>query len=178
MNEKDTTTRRLSFGVRSVAYGVTFFFLFAMTVALLGLVGNQLHKYGNTYEQYASMEYKNGLGLLLFSVIFSLLILLSHPWLGVGFICVLSFIAAVFFGTGAGVINRTAPFKGTSCNRPADEYPEPWRPYAHECSRIVAIQGLAWALWGLYIFLFFGAVFHKIQFKARPTPEGFYYNKA
>ncbi|KAJ2912929.1 hypothetical protein MD484_g7484, partial [Candolleomyces efflorescens] len=123
------------------------------------------------------MEYKHALGLLLFAVIFSLLILLSHPWLGVGFICVLSFTVAIFFGTGAGIINRTAPFKGTSCGRPASDYPEAWQPYAHECSRIVAIQGLAWALWGLYVFLFFGTLFHKVQFKTRPTPEAFYHNK-
>jgi len=52
--------------------------------AELGLVSDQLHKYGDTYEHYADKEYKHALGLLLFNSLASLLLTLAHPWLGVG----------------------------------------------------------------------------------------------
>lgn len=185
-------------------------------VSELGLVSQQLHKYGNSYLHYASKQYKHGLGLLLFSVIASLLVTLSHPWLSVActslpslpsnriliksfvnFIVISfsSFVMAVFFGTGAGIIQRTAPFTGHGCARkPLADYPQEWQPYVGECSRVVAIQGIAWALCkfesfsgdiallnifagGLYIFLMLGTIIHKVKFVTRATPEGFYASK-
>lgn len=139
-----------------------------LAVAELGLVGHQLHRYGNSYENYANNQYKHGLGILLFSVVASLLVTLSHPWLSVwstyltplfprldtdqsiwesAVISICSFIMAVFFGTGAGIIQQDAPFTGHGCKRkPLEDYPVAWRPYVVECDNIIAIQGVAWSL--------------------------------
>ncbi|KAJ3531161.1 hypothetical protein NMY22_g8272 [Coprinellus aureogranulatus] len=93
------------------------------------------------------MQYKHALGLLLFAVLVSLLLMLGHPWVGPAFIAVWSFILAVFFGTGAGIIwqNTGLFWKGTGC-RPAEVLPPNWRPYARECGRVVTIQAVAWSL--------------------------------
>jgi hypothetical protein len=177
-NEKvdpDAPKRLFVPGLRSILYATTFFFLFAFTVAELGLVSQQLHKYGNTYQHYASMEYKNGLGLLLAAVIVSLLFTIFHYWTSVGFSLVVSLALAVMFGTGAGIIQRTTPFKGTSCHsKPVSDYPDIWQPYAHECSRIVSIQAVGWALWALYIMYMIGTIVYKVGFRVKPTPGGYY----
>ncbi|EAU86525.2 hypothetical protein CC1G_10247 [Coprinopsis cinerea okayama7 len=88
-------------------------------------------------------------------------------------------VAAVFFGTGAGVVQRSTPYKGTSCSsRPVSAYPPQWQPYAGECARVVALQGIAWALWALYLFLLIATIIHKFEIRTRPTPEGWYFKKA
>ncbi|TFK23875.1 hypothetical protein FA15DRAFT_641893 [Coprinopsis marcescibilis] len=173
-----TQHRRFVVNFRSVFYGIVFFLIFAQTVAILGLVSYELHKYGNGYANYASMEYKHALGLLLFGSLLSLLIVLPHLWLGVGFTFICALIAALFFATGAGVVFRTTPFRGHACHRtPASAYPAAWQPYAGECGRIVAIQGLAWALFATYFILALATFFQKFSVKSRPTPEGFYFSK-
>ncbi|KAF8995107.1 hypothetical protein BDQ17DRAFT_1366023 [Cyathus striatus] len=122
------------------------------------------------------MEYKNGLGLLLAAVIVSLLFTIFHYWASVGAVSIVAALAlAVMFGTGAGIIQRTTPFKGTSCGRKGvDGYPEIWQPYVQECSRIVTIQALAWALWALYIMYMIGSLVYKIGVRIKPTPGGYY----
>ncbi|EKM82243.1 hypothetical protein AGABI1DRAFT_83525 [Agaricus bisporus var. burnettii JB137-S8] len=170
--------RRFAISTRSVLYFLAFFWIFGFTVAELGLVGHQLHRYGNSYENYANNQYKHGLGILLFSVVASLLVTLSHPWLSVWIISICSFIMAVFFGTGAGIIQQDAPFTGHGCKRkPLEDYPVAWRPYAVECDNIIAIQGVAWSLWVLYIFLWVGTLVQKLSVSVRATPENFYGSK-
>ncbi|TFK38763.1 hypothetical protein BDQ12DRAFT_651100 [Crucibulum laeve] len=170
----EVSRRKFVPSLRSILYALAFFLAFALTVTELGLVSQQLHKYGNQYTNYASMEYKNALGLLLAAVIMSLLFTLFHFQLGPGQAAFIAFILAVFFGTGAGVVFQTTPFKGTSCGRPASAYPEKWQPYAHECSKIVSIQAVAWTLWGLYIFIMIGSLMYKLGIRIKPTPGGFY----
>jgi len=53
----------------------------SVAAATLGLVSQQLHKYGNGYQNYPGREYKHDLGLILFSCVFTLLIVLGHYWL-------------------------------------------------------------------------------------------------
>jgi len=136
----------------------------------LGLVSEQIHTYGRFAENYASLQYKNALGLLLVAVIVSLLVCLFHLFLPLGsthppfylktsfinvlhlfrnFLTVLVFFSlclAVFFGTVAGIFRTATPFRGTSCGAPVDSFPEKWQPYVHECSRIVTMQGISWSL--------------------------------
>ncbi|TEB21128.1 hypothetical protein FA13DRAFT_164644 [Coprinellus micaceus] len=178
MPEKnEELVRRPVLNLRTILYAIAFVLIFSLTCVELGLVSEQLHKYGDDYSNYGSKQYKHILGLLLFSVIVSLLVMLSHPFVGVPFITVCSLILAVFFGTAAGVIwqNTGLFWKGTGC-RPAESIPENWRPFARECGRVVTIQAVAWSLFGLYILLFVGTLIHKLKIRARPTPEGFYYN--
>ncbi|KAG2005037.1 hypothetical protein CC2G_003536 [Coprinopsis cinerea AmutBmut pab1-1] len=175
---REPQPRRVVFTLRTVLYAIAFFLIFGLTVSELGLVSSQLHKYGEGYTNYPSKGYKHTLGLLLFSVIWSLLGVLGHPWLGIGPTAIFSFSAAVFFGVGAGLIHLRTPFQGHSCSsKPVEEYPVEWQPYAEECAIIVSIQGCAWALWALYIFLMVGTIVHKFDIRRRPTPEGFYHSK-
>ena len=164
-----------AFSLRSVLYLLAFIWIFCFTVAELGLVSNQLHKYGDDYTNYGTKAYKHALGLLLFSTIASLLVLLAHPFVSVGMISFWSFVMAVFFGTSAGIIERVAPFTGHGCtHQKVEAYPENWRPWVGECNHIVSIQGIAWALWALYIFLWVGTLMQKLRISVRATPEGFY----
>ena len=135
----------------------------------LGLASQQIHKYGRFAENYASLQYKNALGLLLAAVIISLLVCLFHLFLPLGSTHPLSYFIiykqvslmswhsptvlvffslclAVFFGTVAGIFRTATPFRGTSCGAPVDSYPEKWQPYVRECSRIVTMQGISWSL--------------------------------
>ncbi|KAF5313729.1 hypothetical protein D9611_010095 [Ephemerocybe angulata] len=176
--QKEPAVRRITPSVRSVLYALAFGWLFLLTGSELGLVSQQLHRGGNNYANYGSKQYKHALGLLLFSCLSSLLVILSHPWLSVPFVSVCSFVLAVFFGTGAGIVWQDTGhfFKGTGC-RPPDQIPPNWRRFADQCRIIVSIQAMAWALWGLYILLFVGTLIHKLKITTRPTPEGFYHNK-
>ncbi|KAH9479940.1 hypothetical protein JR316_0008537 [Psilocybe cubensis] len=158
-NQKvEADNRKFVPSIRSILYLIGFVLIFALTCAELGLVSQQIHKYGRFAENYASLQYKNVLGLLLCACLVSLLVTIFHLFLNVGFVAFFSLVLAVFFGTGAGVIRTATPFRGTSCGRPADAYPEKWQRFAHECSRIVSIEAVAWSLWGFL----------------RATPGGFY----
>ncbi|PPQ63902.1 hypothetical protein CVT24_010369, partial [Panaeolus cyanescens] len=167
--EADGPPKRFVFTFRSVVYALAFLFIFCFSehtkipplhvyleeltkmfptaVAELGLVSYYLHKYGNTYEHYPSKEFKHVLGLLLCAVLISLIVSLTHFWLRVGLVAFTSFILAIFFATGAGVIQRTTPFKGTNCGHATERHwPDQWQPYAGECKNIVTMQGLGWGL--------------------------------
>ncbi|KAF9045398.1 hypothetical protein BJ165DRAFT_159450 [Panaeolus papilionaceus] len=166
---------RFVFNMRSILYALAFLFIFSFTVAELGLVSYYLHKYGNTYEHYPSKQVKHVLGLLLCATLISLLVSLSHYWLSVGFVAFTSFILAVFFSTGAGVIQRTTPFKGTNCGHATErQWPAQWQPYAGECKNIVAIQALGWGLAFLYLSMLIGSFFYMFSIHPKPTPGRFY----
>ncbi|KAF8917950.1 hypothetical protein CPB85DRAFT_1284157 [Mucidula mucida] len=155
---------------RRVLYAVAFFLVFALTASELGLVSQQLHNGGNDYANYPGMEYKHDLGLLLFSCVFTFLYLIGHIFIeGMGMITFLTFVLAVFWGTGAGVMYQVSPFRAYNCGNPADSFAPNWARFHDQCSRIVAIQGIAWALWGLMVFLFFGMLIHKLEIRARPN---------
>jgi len=57
-----------------------------------------------------------------------------------------SFLAAVFWGTAAGVLFQVSPFSSYTCGNPTSSFPSQWQPYVGDCSRIVALKGLTWAL--------------------------------
>ncbi|PPQ87894.1 hypothetical protein CVT25_001236 [Psilocybe cyanescens] len=174
-NQKvEADNRRFVPSIRSILYVIGFGLIFALTCAELGLVSQQIHKYGRFAENYASLQYKNVLGLLLCAVIVSLLVTIFHLYLSIGFVAFFSLILAVFFGVGGGVIRTATPFRGTHCQRPPEDYPEKWQRFSHECSRIVSIEAIAWSLWGLYMFMLFGSLMYILRISLRPTPGGFY----
>ena len=186
--------------------------------AELGLVSQQIHKYGRFAENWASLQYRNVVGLLLCAVIVSLLITIFHFYLSIActvsrlplfnrfsYLMIFSFnlvvaffslILSVFFGIGGGVIRTTTPFH-RSCSTPTENYPEKWQRFAGECTRIVAMQGISWALCtsfflsslvqvltqrpfgnqiivALYFFVLVGSIAYMFRFTKRPTPGGFY----
>ena len=67
---------------RSILYLTFFLAYIVFDAVLLGLVAQQLHKYGNTAGNYPAAEYYHALGLLLFSSIVGLLLGLLHWGLG------------------------------------------------------------------------------------------------
>ncbi|KAM0751130.1 hypothetical protein T439DRAFT_347723 [Meredithblackwellia eburnea MCA 4105] len=153
---------------RHILYVVAFSLIFALTVAELGLVSQQLHNGGNQASHYPTKEYKNDLGILLFNCIFTLLILIGHKYLNLIMGAFFLFCSAIFWGTGAGIIFQVSPFKVYTCGKPAEFFAANWAPFASQCSRVVAIEGIAWALFGLTTILVLGIVFvDALSFKVQ-----------
>jgi len=63
----------------------------------------------------------------------------------------LFFVFGVFWGTGAGILESTPFGHGLQCSNPVDRFPPNYRPFVHECSRVTAISGLSWAMFGLSV---------------------------
>lgn len=134
----------------------TFFVLWcAIDVSMLGLVSQQIHKYGNHQENYPSNQYYHALGLGLFATIFYLLIGLTNWWFSHLPLTFLMFTAGIFFGTVAGILEDTPFGHGLQCDNPVDRFPVKYQPFVHECSRITAIEGLSWAMFALAVIGFF-----------------------
>ncbi|KAF9074156.1 hypothetical protein BDP27DRAFT_1359680 [Rhodocollybia butyracea] len=148
-------------------YSVAFVFLFGMTAAELGLVSDLLHKGGNNVENYPSAEFKHDLGILLFTCIAEFLYIIGHAFIEMGLNIFINFSLAVFWGAGAGILFQVSPFESRTCDKSSSVFTSNWASYADNCSRVVAMQGLAWALWGLSLTLMFGMFFHLVEFKTR-----------
>lgn len=54
----------------------------AVAASELGLVSDILHRFGNDVANYPGQEFKNILGLILFSCIATFLYILGHYWAG------------------------------------------------------------------------------------------------
>ncbi|KAK2460938.1 hypothetical protein APHAL10511_007408 [Amanita phalloides] len=168
--------QRMKFSVRALAYGITFFLIFALTVAELGLVSEQMHIHGNSAANYPTLQYKNVIGILLFSSIATLLFALTHFWASVSSIPFISLILAVFWGVGAGLLRTGTPYRGTNCTTHAHaKYPPAFQPFAGLCKKVVTIQAIAWTEWALLIMLMVGSLAHKLTITAKPTPEEMYF---
>ncbi|KJA14164.1 hypothetical protein HYPSUDRAFT_49374 [Hypholoma sublateritium FD-334 SS-4] len=172
--EQEADNRIFVPSTRSWIYLATFILIFCLTCAELGLVSQQIHKYGRWTFNYATLQYKNAIGLLLCACLISLLLCLGHYWIAVGGTAFTSLILSVFFGTVAGIFRVTTPFRGHDCGRPQDSYPVIWRPWFQECSRVVAMEGIAWSLWALYLCMMIGTLLYMFQITPRPTPGGYY----
>ncbi|EDR10893.1 uncharacterized protein LACBIDRAFT_315853 [Laccaria bicolor S238N-H82] len=174
VEEEEDTPKLFVWSIRSISYIIGWVLIFSLTCAELGLVSQQIHKFGRETSHYASLMWKNDLGLLLAAVIVSLLVTIFHYQLGLGAIIFFSLVLSVFFATGAGIIRGATPFRGTSCGNAVDLYPVIWQPFVGECRRIVSIQAIAWTLWALYMFMLFGSLAYKFGLRVKPTPGGFY----
>ncbi|KAK4702329.1 hypothetical protein P7C70_g3896, partial [Phenoliferia sp. Uapishka_3] len=145
---------------RHIVYMCTYILVFCIACSELGLVSQQLHNGGDCNGGDCDYPGGNGLwkhdlGLLLFTVIWTLLVCLGHWKVNLFIGTFITFIAAVFWGTGAGVAFSVTPFKSSTCGLPASHFNAKWAPFVSQCSRIVAIEGLAWANWALLTVLFF-----------------------
>lgn len=163
--------------IRSWVWGFVFVFVFALTAVELGLVSHILHQHGNDSGNYPSLEFKNDLGLILFSCIATLLYVLSHPWSGARMCCFWSFVFAVFWGTCAGVLNRVVPFEAHNCGADPSHFDPKWRPWQHQCSELVTLQAFAWTLWAVFIFKWIGFMCEVFSIHVKPKPKPFYRSK-
>ncbi|KIP11480.1 hypothetical protein PHLGIDRAFT_476163 [Phlebiopsis gigantea 11061_1 CR5-6] len=172
LNEKDAPS--LAARARPWLYGFTFALIFALTAAELGLDSHILHGHGNNSHDYPSLEFKNILGLILFTCIATLLYIVAHPWASVGMSCWWTFVFAVFWGASAGVLNRVVPFEVSKCGESPSAFPSVWGPWLHQCSELVALQGVAWTLWGIFLIKFIVLIVELIEFKPRKNVKTFY----
>ena len=94
-----------------------------------------------------------------------------------------TFVFAVFWGTGAGVMFAVTPFRGTNCDADPSTFPPAWQNYVSQCEIVVSIQGVAWALCelsafrfissyllfagGLMVLMLAGMIFHACEIRPR-----------
>lgn len=142
------SVRSLFSSTRHIFYVVLFTLWICIDIALLGLVSEQIHKYGRYRENYPTGKYQNALGLLLFSTIIGLLFGIFHWALGLTMYIPIFIAFGAWFGTGAGILEATPFGHGFQCRHTWDlsRFPANWQPYVGECSRVTAIEGLAWAM--------------------------------
>lgn len=151
-NEVPKTAMGRLFATRRQIYIFAFFiFYLCVNISLLGLVSEQLHKYGNEWTRYPDGRWYHALGLGLFVGIFFTLFGIFHAWLGHKIYLFLFFAGAVMSGVVAGLFEMTPFGHGLQCGNPVDSFPEKYRPFYGECSRITAIEGLAWTMFALNI---------------------------
>ncbi|KAF8661993.1 hypothetical protein AX14_007132, partial [Amanita brunnescens Koide BX004] len=161
---------------RALAYGMTFFLIFALTVVELGLVSEQLHVHGNSDQHYPTLQFKNTIGLLLFVSIATLVFSLTHFWASVAAVPFISLILAIFWGVGAGLLRTGTPYRGTRCTTHGHaHYPPAFQPFGGLCKKVISIEAIAWTEWALLIFLIIGSLAHKLRISTRATPEEMYF---
>jgi len=163
--------------VRPWVYGFTFALIFALVATELGIDSHILHQHGNNSYNYPSLEFKNIIGLILFSCIATLLFVISHPWSGVRMSAFWAFVFCIFWGTSAGVLNRVVPFESHNCDSGANTFAPKWQPWQHQCKELVALQAIAWSLWGIFLFFWLGLMAEIFDLKVRPRPGPFYRHK-
>lgn len=163
-----TTRLGLTFSTTRQTLFVAFFTFFcAIDLSLLGLVSEQIHKYGNDWTSYPNGMFYHALGLALFATIFYLIFGLCHWALGHALILFCFFSAGVMFGTVAGILTATPFGHGLQCGNPVDSFPLQYQPFVNECSRITAIVGLSWTMFGLCVIGFFWFFFDKFSLQSR-----------
>lgn len=159
---------------RPFVFGFTFCLIFACAAVELGLVSDFLHRYGNSYDFYPTMEFKHDLGIILFSSIVTFLYCLSNYWSNHFMCAVWAFILSVFWGTAAGVLFQVSPFRAYTCGRPDSAFTPEWAAWKGNCRRVVTMEGFAWSLWGLFMFLFLGLIMEMFQCTKRKDVRPFY----
>jgi len=168
--KKNIQVSRIFSSSRMIFYFVLWTLYFCIDVAMLGLVSQQVHKYGGQNRfNYPTQEYGHAMGLLLFSAVFGLIISLAHWFFSLNLYLPLFLALAVFNGTGAGIFEATPFGHGLQCRHSDDpsRFPVNYQPYLGECSRVTAIEGLAWALFALATFGFFFTILDKFEFRSR-----------
>ncbi|KAL8279833.1 hypothetical protein RQP46_007683 [Phenoliferia psychrophenolica] len=104
---------------------------------------------GNDAGNYPGREFKYNLGIILFTIILTLIVSLFHTKIGMKLTTFAVFVLAVFWGTGAGIIFQVSPFHVYSCKFDVATFDPLWQPFYSQCSRIVAIEAFAWSEFGL-----------------------------
>ncbi|KAF8064861.1 hypothetical protein FPV67DRAFT_158211 [Lyophyllum atratum] len=159
---------------RRILYGVAWALLFAIAAAALGLVADQLQRGGNSYDNYGSMSFKHILGLTLFSSLLIFFMFIGHYFTSVTMMAFWTLIAAIFWGVDAGVIFQSCPYRAYNCHNknPQSTFQgSKWGnpQFFSQCSKIVALQGLAWAEFGLLVLMFFGMLYQLLDVRMRPN---------
>ncbi|WVQ85107.1 hypothetical protein IAT38_007272 [Cryptococcus sp. DSM 104549] len=154
---------------RQIIYAVLFILWFCIDVSLLGLVSQQIHKYGRELDNYPTGKYQHALGLLLFSTLAGLLFSIFHWALGLTIYLPIFLAFGAFFGTAAGILEDTPFGHGFQCRHTwdASRFPANWVPFLGECSRVTAIEGLSWAMFALSVIGLFFAFGDKFKLTSK-----------
>ncbi|WRT64300.1 uncharacterized protein IL334_001231 [Kwoniella shivajii] len=161
---------RKIFGIGRQIFWASFFILwFCIDVAELGLVSQQIHKYGRETADWPTGEFYHAIGLLLFSTIIGLLFCIFHWAVGLSLYLPIFLAFGVWWGTGAGIIEATPFGHGLQCKHISDSsrFPANWVPFLGECSRVTAIEGLAWAMFALSVIGLFFTFIDKFNFTSK-----------
>ncbi|WVR06003.1 hypothetical protein IAU60_003031 [Kwoniella sp. DSM 27419] len=150
---------------RQIFYACFFILWFCIDAAELGLVSQQIHNHGRNESDWPTGQLQHGMGLLLFSSLISLVFCLFHWGVGLSLYLPIFLALGVFWGTGAGIIEKTPFGHGLQCKHIDDpsRFAENWRPYLGDCSRTTAIEGLAWAMFALSVFALFFVFMDKFS---------------
>lgn len=147
---------------------ILFFSLFALwipiAIAECGLVSYLIHKYGRPASDWPGAEYQHAINLGLFSSIVSILFGFFHWGLSLFMFLPIFLAHGVWWGTVAGILEKTPFGHGLQCGNPASSFPTAYVPFLNDCSKVTAIEGLAWAMFGLSVIGFFLTVFTKFDF--------------
>ncbi|GMK57168.1 hypothetical protein CspeluHIS016_0400020 [Cutaneotrichosporon spelunceum] len=126
-----------------------YIFYLAFNIAFLGMVSDQLHRYGNVWTNYPDGRWYHSLGLGLFIGIFFTMVGMGHAWLNHPLLMFCHFAGAVMSGVVAGLFTATPFGHGLQCSNPVDSFPAKYQPFLGECRKITAITALAWTMFGL-----------------------------
>nr|ADE10034.1 unknown [Tremella fuciformis]ADE10047.1 unknown [Tremella fuciformis] len=153
---------------RQITYFVLFTLWICLSIVELGLVSQQIHRFGGRFRSdWPTQEYGHAMGLLLFTSIISLLFGLFH-WALSLFLYLPIFLAmGVWWGTGAGIFESTPFGHGLQCGNPTASFPAAYQPYVSQCSRVTAIEGLAWAMFALAVIGLFFTFVDKFSIHSR-----------
>lgn len=105
----------------------------------------------------------------LFATLFFALFGIFHAWLSHKLFIFCFFAAGVMFGVVAGMFQMTPFGHGLQCGNPVESFPEKYRPFVNECSRITAISALAWTMFALSTIGFFWSLFDAFKCTTRNT---------
>lgn len=101
------------------------------------------------------------MGLLMFATLLGLVWGIFHWAAGLRTHLVVWLMMAAFFGTAAGILEQSPFGHGLRCGNPASFFPEQYRPFVSQCTRVKALSGLAWALFGISVLLMFYSFFDR-----------------
>lgn len=152
---------------RHLVYFVLFLLWTIFDIVELGLVSQQIHQHGQTASNWPSAEYQHAMGLLLFSTIIGLLWGLFHWFVSLSLYLPINIAFAVWWGTGAGIIEATPFGHGLQCKNPTSSFPLNWQPFVGECTRVTTIEGFAWIMFALSVVGLFVAFVDKYSITSR-----------
>jgi len=152
---------------RHLVYFILFVLWTSIDIAELGLVSQQINKYGQASQNWPSAEYYHAMGLLLFTSVIGLVWGIFHWTVGLGLYLPIQVMFGVWWGTGAGIMESTPFGHGLQCHDPTSSFPVNWQPFVSECSRVTAIEGLAWAMFALSVMILVFVIADKFSITSR-----------
>ncbi|GAA5975473.1 hypothetical protein JCM10908_005172 [Rhodotorula pacifica] len=134
-------------GGKAFGYLTLIALTFGVSAGALGITSYFLQRYGNIYnvDRYPDRYTMHTINLGLFNSIWSILIALGAYALPLIFLAFLVFSALVMWATIGGIFTVHVPFSASSCSTSSAK----WSRFVSSCHYYVALEALAWTLFGL-----------------------------